>query len=77
LYADDFKNYIGVSAIVGFEQAEFARPRLGLLFHFSHYLQLGYLLGLVKETQLNGTLYVSIDLIGLTNRSLGLTPQSP
>lgn len=76
-YASDFKNYLGLSAIVGFEKADFARPRVGLLFHLSHYLQLGYLLGLVKETQLNGTLYLSIDLIGLTNRSLGLTPTTP
>lgn len=76
-YASDFKNYLGLSAILGFEKADFARPRVGLLFHVSHYLQLGYLLGLVQETRLNGTLYVSIDLIGLTNRSLGLTPQAP
>jgi hypothetical protein len=76
-YASDFKNYLGVSAILGFQRADFARPRVGLLFHLSHYLQLGYLLGLVQETRLNGTLYLSIDLIGLTNRSLGLTPQAP
>jgi hypothetical protein len=75
-YASDFENYLGVSAILGFQRADFARPRVGLLLHLSHYLQLGYLLGLVKETRLNGTLYLSIDLIGLTNRSVGLTPQA-
>jgi hypothetical protein len=76
-YASDFKKYVGLSAILGFERADFARPRVGLLFHLSHYLQLGYLLGLIEESRLNGTLYLSIDLIGLTNRSLGLTPQAP
>lgn len=78
LYDHEFKQYLGLSAIVGFQQADFSRPRVGLLVHLSRYLQVGYLYGLLEETTHNGTLYVSIDILGWSNRSLGLTePPAP
>lgn len=78
IYARDFKEYLGASLGVGFQDANFARPRLGAFVHLSRYLQVGYLLGVVSETAGNGTLYLSVDILGWTNRSLGLTePPAP
>jgi hypothetical protein len=77
LYDRDFEHYLGLSAIVGFQQADFARPRVGLLVHLSRYLQVGYLYGLVEETAHNGTLYLSVDILGWSNRSLGLLEPAP
>ena len=73
IYARDFKEYLGASLGVGFQDANFARPRLGAFVHLSRYLQVGYLLGVVSESAGNGTLYLSVDIFGWTNRSLGLT----
>jgi hypothetical protein len=72
VYDRDFEQFLGVSLGVGFQDANFARPRIGTFVHLSRYLQLGYLLGLVAETRGNGTLYLSIDLLGWANRALGL-----
>ncbi|MET0385645.1 MAG: hypothetical protein ABW321_06785 [Polyangiales bacterium] len=74
-YLDEFRHYLGASALVGFQDADFARPRVGLSVHLSRYLQVGYLWGFIKETTRNGTVYVSVDLLGFVNRAGGwMTP---
>ena len=72
IYDREFKEYLGASLGVGFQDADFARPRLGAFVHLSRYVQVGFLLGVVSETKANGTLYVSTDLLGWANRTLGL-----
>jgi hypothetical protein len=76
-YLEDFKHYFGISALVGFQQADFARPRLGVLLHLSRYLELGYLRGFVSETAHNGTIYISVDVLGWSTRSLGWLTVGP
>jgi hypothetical protein len=73
VYDRDFKEFLGASLGVGFQDANFARPRLGAFVHLSRYLQVGYLLGIVSETRAQGTLYLSMDVLGWANRALGLT----
>jgi hypothetical protein len=72
IYDRELKEYLGASLGVGFQDADFARPRLGAFVHLSRYLQVGFLLGVVSETKANGTLYVSTDLLSWANRTLGL-----
>jgi hypothetical protein len=73
LYDHEFKQFVGASLGLGFQDADFARPRLAAFVHLSRYLQLGYLLGIAAETRAHGTLYVSVDLLGWANRALGIS----
>jgi hypothetical protein len=71
-YPRNFGWYLGVSAAVGFQDADFADPRLGAIVHLTRWLQVGYLHGVRTRSQHQGTLYLSIDAIGWANRAIGL-----
>jgi hypothetical protein len=67
LYPDSFKWYLGLSAGLGFQDADFADPRLGGFVHVTRWLQAGYLHGVRSRSKHDGTLYLSVDALGWLN----------